>query len=314
MANISSITVPFDWSNLDELDSSLRNLEVVGYPKATTTVEHCNVLRASQERLFATDIAVSNAVELAGGYADFAVLLLEPADTEATKLHTEDLPRTIQHVDEELLKSCRTRDWHNTCIIDVRPFRSNERRMSDTPEVRERQDTLAYEVTERTLNMLEPDILLLCQSGTSSASNDFAQSVSSSIREFGKLSLHRLENGKQVVVICGFHPMYAMRYAANEDCAVLRIRKAGLRFAFLQAMSILRGKVIRGRGVQKLQDAVYGASQTPHMLLASGLLDPSLDNRFRGIFLADNADLGFKRKWQEVMSRKSAEVSNKRHV
>jgi hypothetical protein len=308
MANIDSITISFDWNNLDELEVSIQDLAVVGFHKAAKTAKHCDVLRHAQACLAASDIAVANAVELAEGHADLAVLLLEPADTESKKSHQEDLPRTIQIIDEELLESCRTRDWRNTCIIDVRPFRSNERRMLENAEIQERQDNLAYGTTGRMLNMLEPDVLILCQTATSSSSNEFARSLSSSIGDFGKLSLYRLESGKTVITICGFHPMHATRYAAGEGAVVKRIREAALRFSFLQAVSILSGRIIRGPGVRKLQDAVYGASRSPHMLLPSGLLDQSLDDRFRGVYLAHNATTRFKQMWQKMMAEISEQV------
>jgi hypothetical protein len=174
MATMDSIPISFNWTNLDELDLSLSSLKIAGSPKATIAVKHCDVLRDSQECLSANDIAVFNAAELAEGYADFAVLLLEPADMEEEELHAERIPRTIECVSEELLGSCQTRDWHNTCIVDIRPFRSNQRRMHDNAEMRESKDDLAYNVTKRMLNMLEPDVLLLCQSATSSCSNRFA--------------------------------------------------------------------------------------------------------------------------------------------
>lgn len=71
---------------LDELELSLRHLEVVGFFKAARTAKHCDVLHRAQECLNANDIAVANAVELAEGHADLAVLLLEPADTERWSL------------------------------------------------------------------------------------------------------------------------------------------------------------------------------------------------------------------------------------
>jgi hypothetical protein len=277
--------------------------------------KHCDVLRQAQACLTADDIAVANAVELAEGHADLAVLLLEPTNTESKTPHHEDLPRTIQYIDEELLESCRTRDWRNTCIIDVRPFRSNERRMLKTAEMRESQDNLAYGATQRMLDMLEPDVLILCQSATSSSSNKFAQSLSSSIGKFGGLSLYRVESGKQVITICGFHPMHAMRCAAGEDAVVRRIRTAALRFSFLQAVNILSGSIIRGPGIEKLQDVVYGASRSPPLLLASGRLDKSLDDRFKGIFLAHNATPEFKQKWRDMMAEKSDQVRRiKKHA
>jgi len=249
MANIDSITTSFDWNDLSGLEVSLQNLAVVGFHKAARTAKHCDVPRHAQACLTASDIAVANAVELAEGHADLAVLLLEPADTESESLHQEDLPRTIQVIDEELLESCRTRDWRNTCIIDVRPFRSNKRRMSEIVEIRERQDNLAYTTTRRMLNILEPDVLILCQSATRSSSDEFAKSLSSSIGEFGNLSLYQLESGRKVITIGSFHPMHAMRYAAGEGAVVKRIREAALRFSFLQAVSILSGRIIRGPGV-----------------------------------------------------------------
>ena len=233
MVSVDSITIPFDWNDLDELGLSLRNLSIVGFFKAARTAKHCDVLRQAQACLSANNMTVANAVELAEGHADMAVLLSEPADTESKDSHHEDLPQTIQHINAELLESCRARDWRNTCIINVRPFGSNERRMLETAEMRESQDNLAYGATQRVLDMLEPDVSILCQSATSSSSNKFAQSLPSSIGKCGELSLYRLESGKQVITICGFHPMRAMRYAADEDAVARRICIAALRFSFL---------------------------------------------------------------------------------
>lgn len=102
--------------------------------------------------------------------------------------------------------------------------------------------------------------------------------------------------------------MHSMRYAAGEGAVVKRIREAALRFSFLQAVSILSGRIIRGSGVRKLQDALHGASQSPHMLLPSGLLDRSLDDRYKGVYLAHNATTEFKQMWQEIMAEKSEQV------
>jgi hypothetical protein len=37
MASIDSITIPFDWNDVDELELSLRNLSIVGFFKAART-------------------------------------------------------------------------------------------------------------------------------------------------------------------------------------------------------------------------------------------------------------------------------------
>lgn len=122
--------------------------------------------------------------------------------------------------------------------------------------------------------------------------------------------MHRLDTGKQVICINSFHPMYAERVAADEDPLVARVRRAALRFSFLQAVSILDGRVFCGGGVKKLRDAVYGASQTPHVLLANGYLDKRFDNRFKGFSLAHNASDEMRRIWERITSERHAEVSS----
>ena len=233
--------------------------------------------------------------------SSFSGLLIQKAHSSIRKPAT-----SIECINEEVESSCRTRDWRNTCILDIRPFRSDVNRKRDAlPGERDNQ---AYDATREIFHIFQPDVLLLCQSGTRSNPNEFARSLSSSIGEYGKIFLYRLGNGKQVVVICCFNPMYVKRYAIDEDRIIVRIRQAALRFTFLQAVNIFNRRVFRGPGVQKLRDAVYGASRSPHTLLPNGTLDPSLDDRFKGFTLAPNATPEFMQ-WQKMMSEKSEEVS-----
>ena len=90
---------------------------------------------------------------------------------------------------------------------------------------------------------------------------------------------------------------------------VKRIRRAALRFAFIQAVNILNGRIIRGPGARKLRDALYRASQTPRLLSQNRNLDRSLDHRFQGVYLSSKATPEFRRLWEEMMAKKEEEVS-----
>lgn len=302
---IDSITRNFDWNGINDLETGLREFEVLGWPKAGIRSDHCSILDNLGRQLSATPTAISNAIELAKGHGDLVILLLEPADSEAYELHSDCLPRTIQYVHAELVGSCRTRDWRNTCILDLRPFRSNIiRKNEDDPTSKDEQ---AYNATERILEKLQPDVVLICQNGTRQCENDFARSYSSSIDEWGAISLRKLNNAKEVIVVNAFHPMYA-RYLPDNEPLVARVRSEALRFTFTQAVNILNGRVIRGPGVRKLRDALFGAHHTPHRLTRNGMLDASLDDRFKGVFLSPKATPSFKQLWDAMMEEKAAEV------
>lgn len=304
--DIAPISTSFDWNNIDELESSLRDFEIVGWPRPKQCSAHCDVLRRLGNQLSATRTAVSNAVELAQGHSDLVILLLEPADSEATELHSENLPPTVEDVNHELQSVCRTRDWRNTCILDLRPFRSGViRELEETPQ---EQDEYAHNATRTILETLRPDVLLVCQSSTRSSDNGFARSFSSPIGSYGKVLLHHQLGAKHMIVIHAFHPMYA-RHVPDGEQMVKRIRRAALRFAFIQAVNILNGRIIRGPGVTKLRDALYGASRTPHLLSQNGNLDRSLDDRFQGVYLSSKATPEFRRLWEEMMAEKEEEVS-----
>ena len=126
---------------------------------------------------FSNNNGYFNAIELAQGHRDLVILLLEPADSEATELHSQNLPPTIEDVNQELQSVCRTRDWRNTCKLDLRPFRSAV--ICKMKKVPQEQDEYAYDATRTILELLRPDVLLVCQSSTRSSNNAFARSFSS---------------------------------------------------------------------------------------------------------------------------------------
>lgn len=121
----------FDWSTLDDLKLRYRQLERVGWAKRPTTSNHCDVLDCLALTLSASRTAVDNAKKLASGHPDLAVILLEPADREDLDSHQTSLPPTIELVDRELRTVSRTRNWKNTYILDIRPFRSDKIRATE---------------------------------------------------------------------------------------------------------------------------------------------------------------------------------------
>lgn len=187
----------------------------------------------------------------------------------------------------------------------MRPFRSNVIRQNKehpTP-----QDEQAYNATMKILDKLQLDVVLICQNGSSQCENDVARSLCASIREWGAICLQKLENDKQVIVINAFHATYT-KYITDNGPIVAQVRNAVLRFAFTQAVNILNGRRIRGPGVRKLRDALFGAYYTPHRLTQTGGLDASLDDRFQGVFLSLKATPSFKHLWDATMEQKAAEV------
>ena len=73
----------------------------------------------------------------------------------------------------------------------------------------------------------------------------------------------------------------------------------------------VRVDVIVGNGEKKLRDAVWGASHEPPRLLSSGRLDPQLDNRFKGVFLAKDASPEMRQLWTGVTKKQRDKVSRR---
>ena len=246
-------------------------------------------------------MARRNAYGLAKGYRDLALLLEEPADSEDVVDHAAPggFPPTIHFLSQQLQEGSGTRDWENTCIVDMRPFHSSLLRDLETSNfIRERNDFMSYDATEEMVEILQPDVLVKFQTATASVRHDFARCMSSSIRTSGRLSLYKLRTGKQVIVVDSFHPMYALKYANAPEVA--QLRQAMIKFNILQAVNLLAGRVIVRNGENKLRDADWGASHNPPRLLPSGRLDPQLDDIVKGIFLADNATPEMKELWNGI--------------
>lgn len=138
----------------------------------------------------------------------------------------------------------------SSCIVDVWSFRSSfHRDWDDSVLEREQKDCKSYDATEKLIEILQPDVLIILQTATTSASYGFARRMSFFIRTSWRVFLHKLRTGKQVIVVNSFHPMYALRFAEGSDVA--QLRQAMIRFNILQAVN----RVIVGNGETKLPQA-----------------------------------------------------------
>lgn len=302
----------FDFSGLDDLEINRDRMIVRDTPKGPIRRSHYDPLLKSGCMLQATAIARANARELAEGYGDLALLVLEPGD-RGDKLkhrHSGGLPRTINIIDEQLKAVSHFRSWHNTCIIDARSYRSRQiRELQPNANAREERDEIAYKGCELSIEELQPDVLIVLQSSAGRASNDFIRHMSSSTSRCRSVFLRQLRSNKWMVVVHSLHPMYAEKYTESAEPMIRHLRRAMIRFSFLQATNIMSGRIIVGVGVKKLCDAVWGAGQTRHLLTRCGTLDPAPDRGFKGIFLPPAATLEVKRVWEECMLKRELEVS-----
>lgn len=89
--------------------------------------------------LGATHYALANTLRLASGLGDLVMVLLEPSDSAERVPYNEILKRsdTLQTLENFLLWSSNgDRNLENTCVLDVRPFRSNKIRYQSPEDVR----------------------------------------------------------------------------------------------------------------------------------------------------------------------------------
>ncbi|KAK4934831.1 hypothetical protein LTR10_023999 [Elasticomyces elasticus] len=290
--------ISFDWMSVDELEPTLHTLRLPQIPHAAILDRHYRPLRQLADHLNVGTVGKDNALNLARGHSDLAIILLEPANTENVLAHGEQggLPQTIAYLDAWLKRASRGRNWKNTCILDIKPFHIGE-------------DT-AFDAVEEALESLQPSVVLLCQTGTSRENHPFARCMSSSVGKAGRHFLHRFQSGKTAILIGSFHPMYAIR---SSDPLVGRVRQAMTEFTILQAINILAGRIIIGPGISKLYDAVWGAKHDTPRLRPNGQLDKALDDRFRGVFLHPRATPAIKKMWETVMQERRAIESEKYH-
>ncbi|KAJ5665520.1 uncharacterized protein N7477_007968 [Penicillium maclennaniae] len=145
-----------------------------------------------------------NARKLATGDEDLVVVLIEPTDKAEQVSYTEMLAAspTLLYVNETLqLASGGQRDMENTIILNIRAFRSNSFRSSQSLDDRICDDELAYNKFEQIMSILRPRVAVVCQCATNKANNTFVRDICSSIEDAGDIYLQKLPNGHECLFV-----------------------------------------------------------------------------------------------------------------
>lgn len=267
MSTTQPETIGFDFFDLSDMGAQLSNLRI-HVPHTKRTSKHLDPLIHFAEQNNVKENALALAKELANGYGDLLIVLLEPTNIFSS-LTPDEVFRTsgtLQHVDHILRDSTKgTRTLENTCIFDVRPFRSKSVRQGSAEEV-DAGDESAYGVFQEMVNALRPLVILTCQCQTANVKNPTARLLSSSIQSGGHMSIRGINN-YQALVVDAFHPSmfrpdYLQQHATEHgiDEAQMRVREVFLqglfRFTILKAINALVGRRIVGLGELDLSRAV----------------------------------------------------------
>lgn len=251
----AKLTMEFNFIGLEDIWPSLLKLRCPLRPiNHRMATRHLRILVDLARNLKVSLNGLLNARRLARGYEDFVVVLIEPTD-KAEQVPFSDMlaaSPTLRAVDETLkFASGGERTIENTIILDVRAFRSNSIRISQSPEDRLRDDELAYKNFKQIMNVLRPRVVIVCQCITNEAADEFVRSLSSSIDEAGDMFLQKLSNNHECLFVKSFHPMY---YGRSSDNALKRVMREYLFDAtFIIALNALAGNRISGMGVNNLR-------------------------------------------------------------
>ncbi|KAJ6114827.1 hypothetical protein N7486_000605 [Penicillium sp. IBT 16267x] len=229
-------------------------------------INHLRILDDLARDLKVCSNGLLNARRLAKGYEDLVVVLIEPTDKAEQVPYTEMLAAspTLLYVNETLqFASSGQRNIENTIILDVRAFRSNSIRTSQSLDDQIRDDELAYNKFEQIMSILHPRVVVVCQCATNKANNTFVRDICSSVEEAGDIYLQKLPNDHECLFVKSFHPMY---YGRSGDCALKRVMREYLFDAtFIIALNALAGDRISGMGIKNLRKC---AQDGPAVILA----------------------------------------------
>lgn len=184
----------FNFTDLKDIRPSLLKLRCPLRPPSEhrVAIHHLEILDELARELKVCSNGLQNARRLANGYEDLVVVLIEPTDKAEEVPYEEMLAasETLLCVDETLqFASGSQRNIENTIILDVRAFRSDFIRTSQSLKDQNRDDELAYDYFERIMSVLRPRVVVVCQCVTDEANNKFVQGLCSSIKRAGDIYL-----------------------------------------------------------------------------------------------------------------------------
>ncbi|KAK5721510.1 hypothetical protein LTR15_006099 [Elasticomyces elasticus] len=200
----------------------------------------------------------------AGPKKDLVVLLLEPTDihSKLDPFEVFEASPALQSVDEALRFSTGgRRNWLDTCILDIRPFRSASIRQKGSVDS-DKSDEKAYACCVAMLKCIDPRVILIAQCQTAGVKNTTAKLLNSSLFSAGKLRALHYE-GLSCVTVNSFHPSmfkeeyldeHAKAYGLDEHQAWTRecLLRAAFDVTFLVAVYALDGRKVHREDVAQL--------------------------------------------------------------
>lgn len=275
--------VHFDYVHHDNLHQEFEVLRPTStQPRWSISRGYTSPLSELADRLAPcpTEIAWQNALGLAAGREDLCIILECPADMEDKLRHDEQtyIPDTIAMVNEELkfaasgLIISHERNWKNTCILDMKTYRSEKIKKREGKDWNwtSTQDDLACRAAERVLEIMQPDVILVCQTKTGNSNIQFAKKMSSSVNKAGDIETYTMQSGKQVIVVYSLHPQRAC-YMKKKTKSTAGYNM--LRLNFSQAFNALAGRRITGPGIGKLKREFQ---ELPPLMIEKVIASPSL--------------------------------------
>lgn len=266
-ANLSfTFTIP------DTASASLGRLRCNTQALLQVVTKPIKALNECAEHFAVPEAALDLAQELGRGSRDLLIVLLEPTEIWSLQRFEEVFEHSwaLQKVDKELRYASKgQRTLRNTCVVDIRPFRSASLRKQESEHTRAKLDEEAYSFLEDILKEIAPQVVLAAQCQTGNMENALARTLCSGLRAVAEKKI-RTCGGLDFLAVNSFHPSTfakdkldewtggSVSYPRRESAIDLRraLLKLAFRLSFLVAMNALVGREVVGLGIANLQEAI----------------------------------------------------------
>ncbi|KAJ6282168.1 hypothetical protein J3E71DRAFT_341371 [Bipolaris maydis] len=246
----------FDWTLLEDIRPALLH-NAVGTKGGEMTTVHLQELDRTGLELGASPFARENAKNLATGYGDLIVILLEPTDKAETYRYDamKASSTALQLVDETLTMAfAGQRNVENTIILDRRPFRSAEIQGCEDERTTERNNQKAYQGFEAVIAKLRPKVIVVCQCRHTVPDGQLSDQWSSSVSKSGDYDIVQMGNGHECFRVYSFHPIHFQRIGDKKGPLKRVLLEYLYDATFVVTANLLAGREISGLGLSNLRN------------------------------------------------------------
>ncbi|GAB7338524.1 hypothetical protein MBLNU457_5274t1 [Dothideomycetes sp. NU457] len=249
-----SKTVPFDFENLADVKERLAELAVeVPPPSSEYGTRHLRPLKLLGDAWNVSPEERRLYEKLAQGYTDLLVVLTEPVERHSNldaDQVIETSPCLVALNDHIRLATNGTRDIHNTCVFNARPYYNQDLEES-------RPESTAYSCFWEMVSLLAPSVSLVTQckirkpAGTTWLSNALYRQDVRDVNTFNPSCFVREDHVAEWV---------EERFSANLKVEIdlrKRILEALFQLSCLRAFNALTDRMVGGCGFQKLLYAKF---------------------------------------------------------